>query len=89
MQQLLHLVDQLALQVPNAAKKQAAVSEGAVGWHIEHSLLVITQIIEGLKRSDVSKYKWTFNFSRLVVLGLNKIPRGKAKALNLLHQIAT
>ena len=80
MQQLLHLVDQLALQVPNAAKQQASVSEGAVGWHIEHSLLVITQIIEGVKRSDPLKYKWTFNFSRLVVLGLNKIPRGKAKA---------
>jgi hypothetical protein len=80
MQQLLKLVDQLALQAPNATKRCISVSEGAVGWHIEHSLLVITQIIEGVKRSDPSKYKWTFNFSRLVVLASNKIPRGKAKA---------
>ena len=80
MQQLLDLVNQLALQIPNATKQQTSVSEGAVGWHIEHSLLVITQIIEGVKRSDASKYKWRFNFSRLIILGLNKIPRGKAKA---------
>ncbi len=80
MQQLLDLVNQLALQIPNATKQQTSVSEGAVGWHIEHSLLVITQIIEGVKRSDASKYKWSFNFSRLIVLSSNKIPRGKAKA---------
>ena len=80
MQQLLDLVNQLALQIPNATKQQTSVSEGAVGWHIEHSLLVITQIIEGVKRSDASKYKWSFNFSRLIILGLNKIPRGKANA---------
>lgn len=80
MKQLLDLVNQLALQIPNATKRQTSVSEGAVGWHIEHSLLVITQIIEGVKHSDPSKYKWTFNFSRFMVLGLNHIPRGKAKA---------
>ncbi len=80
MQQLLLMVDKLALEIPNAAKQRTAVSEAAVGWHVEHSLLVITQIIEGIKRSDPSKYKWAFNFSRFIVLGLNKIPRGKAKA---------
>jgi hypothetical protein len=74
------MVDKLALEIPNAAKQRTAVSEAAVGWHVEHSLLVITQIIEGIKRSDPSKYKWTFNLSRFIVLGLNKIPRGKANA---------
>lgn len=80
MPKLLELIKELELQIENLDKVNHTVSMGSVGWHIEHSLLVITQIIEGIKLSDPSKYKWEFNFKRLVILGFNKIPRGKAKA---------
>ena len=80
MKRLLQLIHALESHIPNKDIKAPAVSAGALGWHIEHSLLVITQIIEGVKRSDPKKYKWVFNFKRLVILGSNKIPRGKAKA---------
>ena len=80
MPKLLSLIDQLAQQIQNLDQVNHTVSKGSVGWHIEHSLLVITQIVEGVKLSDPSKYKWEFNFKRLVVLALNQIPRGKATA---------
>lgn len=56
------------------------VSKSSVGWHIEHTLLVINVIITGLKNSNPSDYKWKFNLSRLFVFTLNKIPKGKGKA---------
>lgn len=80
MKRLLLLIHALESHIPKKDYKAPAVSAGTVGWHIEHSLLVITQIIEGVKRSDPKKYKWAFNFKRFVILGSNKIPRGKAKA---------
>ena len=52
------------------------ISKSAVGWHIEHSLLTIEQIIGAIKRSDPALYKWKFNFKRALVLTINKIPRG-------------
>ncbi|MFM1756739.1 MAG: hypothetical protein RL621_1712 [Bacteroidota bacterium] len=51
-----------------------------VGWHIEHSLLVIIKIIETVSKSDPNKYKWKFSLPRTVVFTLNKFPRGKGKA---------
>ena len=57
-----------------------AVSQGAVGWHIEHSLLVINGIVETLKNSDPSKYKWKFNFPRLITYTTGAFPRGRARA---------
>ncbi len=80
MPKLLRLINQLEQQIKNLDQVNHTVSQGSVGWHIEHSLLVITQIVEGVRHSDPAKYNWEFNFKRLVVLGLNKIPRGKAKA---------
>ena len=57
-----------------------AVSIASVGWHIEHSLLTLNLIIERLKTSDAKSYKWTFNFTRILVFTTNKIPRGRAKS---------
>ena len=45
-----------------------------------HSCLVITSISEAIRRSDPSLYKKQFSWKAFLVLLLNKIPRGKAKA---------
>ncbi len=58
----------------------SSISASSVGWHIEHTLLTINAIIEALKRSDPSQYKWEFSFPKILVFTLNKIPRGRAKA---------
>jgi Protein of unknown function (DUF1569) len=59
-------------------KIDQTISSASVGWHIEHSLLVIKQITSTVAQSDSSLYQKKFNFSRSWVL--NYIPRGKAKA---------
>ena len=56
------------------------VSEANVGWHIMHSCLVITSIAKAIIASDPALYKKKFSWKAFLVLLLNKIPRGKAKA---------
>ncbi len=56
------------------------VSEAAVGWHIEHSLLVIKQITSTVAQSDPILFKSKFNFNRYWVFLFAYIPRGKAQA---------
>lgn len=56
------------------------ISKSNVGWHIEHILLTINQIIEDLKKSNPLNYKWSFKISKILVFSINKIPRGKAKS---------
>ena len=56
------------------------VSEASVGWHIEHSLLVIKQITATVAQSDPKLFKSKFNFNRSWVFLFSYIPRGKAKA---------
>jgi hypothetical protein len=80
MNKLSNLIEQLEEQIPNAEKRNAAVSQANVGWHIEHSLLVLNAIVEAVKKSDESKYKWKFNFIRTVIYTVGKIPAGKVKA---------
>lgn len=56
------------------------ISKSNVGWHIEHSLLTINLIFEQVKKSNPSKYRWSFKLPRLIVFAMNKIPRGRAKS---------
>lgn len=81
MQELIKLIDQLQSDISYFDKENIDVSGGSVGWHIEHSLKTIDQIVNACKNSNPSKYQWHFNFNRLLILSITKkIPRGKAKA---------
>lgn len=80
MKQLTQLLDQLAIYLPDANQLNTKISTSSVGWHIDHSLIVINQIIQTVSLSDPKEYEWKFNSKRLIVFTLNKIPRGKAKA---------
>ena len=66
--------------VNNAQKINTSVSKVDVGWHVEHSLLVIIKMISALSASDPTQYKWKFNLSRAIVFAIHKFPRGKGKA---------
>ena len=80
MQKLSNLVDELASYIPQSELRNDQVSASNVGWQIEHSLLVISSVIEGVKRSDPSKYKWSFRPFKYLIFWRGKIPRGKSKA---------
>jgi hypothetical protein len=73
-------LDELYNYVEQAHQINTAVSSVNVGWHIEHSSLVIIKIIETVSKSDPNNYKWKFNLKRSFVFYLKKFPRGKAKA---------
>lgn len=73
-------LDELYNYVEQEYQLNTAVSSVNVGWHIEHSSLVIIKIIETVSKSDPKKYKWKFNMKRSFVFFLKKFPRGKAKA---------
>jgi hypothetical protein len=74
------ILPQLANYIDNHNQSNKAVSEASIGWHIEHSLLVIKQITATVAQSEPKLFKSKFNMSRFFVFLLNAIPRGKAKA---------
>lgn len=73
-------LDELYNYVEQEYQLNTAVSSVNIGWHIEHSSLVIIKIVESISKSDPNKYKWKFNIKRSFVFFLEKFPRGKAKA---------
>lgn len=56
------------------------VSQGTVGWHLGHALLVISSVYHQIESSDLSKYKRSFNFTKTLVFTINGIPRGRGKS---------
>jgi len=80
MQKLSSLLSHLQTQMLNHQKLNSSISQSNVGWHIEHSFMVIINITEVLKKSDPANYKWKFSFARTYVYTFNKIPRGRGKA---------
>lgn len=80
MKQLLKLLAQLEVHIPDYEKTNATVSQSTVGWQIDHSLLVVNGVINQLKKSDPKDYNWKFNRIRLLLQISNKIPRGRAKS---------
>jgi hypothetical protein len=80
MQKLNALLTQLESNITHYEKLNTAVSAVTVGWHIEHTLLVTINVIEALKKSNPTEYKWQFDIKRFFVFTTGKIPRGKGKA---------
>ncbi len=73
-------LDILESHFPNFEYSNENVSKASVGWHLEHSLLVINGITSTLSKSEPELYKWKFNFKRMFVWTTGKIPRGKGTA---------
>jgi hypothetical protein len=80
MQELSKLINSLEEKIPTMDIENTNISKAKVGWHIQHSLLVINSIINGLKQSDPTSYSWKFNLNRTFIWTIGKIPRGKGKA---------
>ena len=74
------ILPELANYIADCNQANHAISEASVGWHLEHSLLVIKQITSTVAQSEPKLYKYKFNFSRFFVFLTKTIPRGKAKA---------
>ena len=80
MSNLTKLLNQLESHIIDFEKTNIAISQSSIGWHIDHSLMVINGIIDQLKKSNPELYKWQFNWNRIFIKSINKIPRGRGKA---------
>ena len=80
MRDLNQLLSQLRGFVTKAEKGNIEVSSVNIGWHVEHSLLVMVRMIDSLCRSDPKGYRWNFNLLRTIVFTRKRFPRGKGKA---------
>ncbi len=80
MKPLPNILSELEEMLSFSDRLNPQISATSVGWHIDHSLMVINQIITNVSLSDPNEYQWKFNKLRFIVFTLNKIPRGKAKA---------
>ncbi|MHA8097711.1 hypothetical protein VR479_00265 [Aquirufa aurantiipilula] len=80
MESLERQVQQLEENMSHMHVTNPHISEGSVGWHIEHCLLVMISIISALKKSDINSYRWVFNWRRAWIFFTQKIPRGRVKA---------
>jgi len=80
MKSLKDQIDLLESLIPKYKDMHTKVSQATVGWHIEHALLSIRRIIQGVKASDASAYKRSYKLNRIIVLGFRIIPRGRAKS---------
>ena len=51
------------------------ISKASVGWHLEHSLLIINSSLKGLTMTNPEDYKPKFSFKKFVFTALdNDIP---------------
>ena len=89
MSNLKTLVNQLESHIVDFEKTNVAISQSSIGWHIDHSLMVINGIIDQLKKSNPEQYKWRLNWNRIFIQSINKIPRGKAKAPKVVQPLET
>lgn len=80
MKELKAQLQELENKIQKQEHRNSLVSKSSVGWHIEHSLLVMNLTIDSIQKSNPENYRKTFNFNRFLVFTLNKIPRGKVKA---------
>lgn len=80
MEELSSLIFALENKIPFYETENKNVSSSTVGWHLQHSLLVINGIIKSLEKSNPQEYKWAFNYKKTLVLISGKIPRGVGKA---------
>lgn len=80
MKELLLLISSLEEKINMMEQEQTQISTVKVGWHIQHCLLVINNVITNIKHSDPKTYQWKFNLNKTLILTFGKIPRGKGKA---------
>ncbi|MBU2939003.1 DinB family protein [Lacinutrix sp. C3R15] len=70
----------LESHIENHTVLNAEVSKSNIGWHIDHSLKVINNVIIALQKSDPESFKNNFSFLGKIFFTLGFFPRGKAKA---------
>lgn len=77
LEKLLQTIESLLPKIDVANEN---VSKASVGWHLEHSLLIINGSMKGLTMTNPKDYKPKFSIKKFVFLNFGMIPRGKINA---------
>lgn len=77
------LLKQLESYLELHQKLNDSISGETIGWHIAHSCMVINTITNAIVHSNPANAKPVFNATYYWFLLTNYIPRGKAKAPNI------
>ena len=73
-------ITKLDAHIPKYLESNTKVSKSTIGWHIDHSLKVINNVIKTIEASDPTLYENDFSVLGSVFLTLGYFPRGKGKA---------
>jgi len=66
--------------VPEINKENLQISKASVGWHLEHSLLILNGSLKGLTMTNPENYRPKFSIKKFVFLNFGLIPKGKIKS---------
>lgn len=77
---LVNYLNEMNSLIANHETVKQSVSKSSVGWHLDHNLKVINNVIKALQESDPDNYKNNFSFFGKLFFSINFFPRGKAKA---------
>lgn len=74
------LLQKIESLLPQIDQVNLQVSKASVGWHLEHSLLIINSSLKGLTMTNPNDYKPKSSIKKFVFLNFGVIPQGKIKA---------
>ncbi|MCH3881742.1 MULTISPECIES: DUF1569 domain-containing protein [Tenacibaculum] len=75
-----YLLQRIEDYIENHEVLKTDISKASVGWHIDHSLKVVNNVVGALQKSDPETYKNNFSLMGKIFFALGFFPRGKAKA---------
>lgn len=81
------LINELESYIPQHQQENPTVSSSTVGWQIAHALKVVRGVVRSLETSKPEDYQFKFSPSRMVILTLQKIPRGKGRAPKMVRPV--
>ncbi len=71
---------ELESYLENFEQQNYKISRKVAGWHIDHSLRVITDAVFQLKNSNPKRFVYSFNLRRIVLFFRKKIKRKSFKS---------
>lgn len=80
MRNIQNQLQKIELLLPEIDKENLQVSKASVGWHLEHSLLILNGSLKGLTMTNPEDYNPKFSIKKFVFLNFGMIPRGKIKS---------
>ncbi len=73
-------IDEMESLASQHELSNSKISASSIGWHLEHTLLVLEKSMSALASSVKANYSPKSSFKKTVILFTGKIPRGVARS---------